>query len=120
MTVETYSNRPPVQMTQAALDHVRGQMSKNNAAALRFGVNKSGCSGYMYVLDFVDEAQQQDAQASQAFEVGDGVTIYIDSQLLPILHGTRIDYVTEGLNACMKFENPNAQGECGCGESFTV
>ena len=26
----------------------------------------------------------------------------------------------EGVNSLFKFRNPNATGECGCGESFTV
>ncbi|MCH1488225.1 MAG: iron-sulfur cluster assembly protein IscA, partial [Pseudomonadales bacterium] len=28
--------------------------------------------------------------------------------------------VKEGLNEGFEFKNPNAAGECGCGESFTV
>ena len=37
-----------------------------------------------------------------------------------MLNGLVIDYVTEGVNSLFKFRNPNATGECGCGESFTV
>jgi iron-sulfur cluster assembly protein len=32
----------------------------------------------------------------------------------------RVDFVRQGLNESFRFENPNARGECGCGESFTV
>jgi iron-sulfur cluster assembly protein len=32
----------------------------------------------------------------------------------------RIDFVRQGLNESFRFENPNVQAECGCGESFTV
>jgi iron-sulfur cluster assembly protein len=31
-----------------------------------------------------------------------------------------VDFVREGLNESFQFENPQVQGECGCGESFTV
>jgi iron-sulfur cluster assembly protein len=39
---------------------------------------------------------------------------------LPFVDGTEIDFQREGLNAQFVFRNPNATGECGCGESFTV
>ncbi|HAW92287.1 TPA: iron-sulfur cluster assembly protein IscA, partial [Candidatus Azambacteria bacterium] len=34
--------------------------------------------------------------------------------------GTQLDFVKEGLNEGFQFKNPNVNGECGCGESFTV
>jgi iron-sulfur cluster assembly protein len=37
-----------------------------------------------------------------------------------MLDGTRVDFVRKGLNESFQFENPRVQGECGCGESFTV
>jgi Fe-S cluster assembly iron-binding protein IscA len=37
-----------------------------------------------------------------------------------VLQGTTVDYVREGLNFLLKFENPNAQDHCGCGESFNI
>jgi iron-sulfur cluster assembly accessory protein len=36
------------------------------------------------------------------------------------LDGSRIDFVTEGLKQMFKFDNPNVDSECGCGESFNV
>jgi iron-sulfur cluster assembly protein len=44
----------------------------------------------------------------------------VDGASLPAIDGTRIDFVRQGLNESFRFENPNARGECGCGESFTV
>ena len=37
-----------------------------------------------------------------------------------VIDGTEIDFQRQGLNATFVFRNPNATGECGCGESFTV
>ena len=31
-----------------------------------------------------------------------------------------MDYVKQGVNEGFEFKNPNAKGECGCGESFSV
>ena len=34
--------------------------------------------------------------------------------------GTEMDYVDNEIKAEFVFNNPNAKGECGCGESFHV
>ncbi len=46
--------------------------------------------------------------------------VIIDSKSLVYLDGTELDYKKEGLNEGFEFNNPNAKGECGCGESFNV
>jgi iron-sulfur cluster assembly protein len=50
----------------------------------------------------------------------DGVPVIVDAKSLPLVDGTEIDFQRQGLNASFVFHNPNATGECGCGESFTV
>ena len=44
----------------------------------------------------------------------------IDAAALVFLDGSRIDFVTEGLKQMFKFDNPNVDSECGCGESFKI
>ncbi len=44
----------------------------------------------------------------------------IDGKSLVHLDGIELDFIKEGLNEGLKFTNPNAKGECGCGESFNV
>jgi len=46
--------------------------------------------------------------------------LYVSAEDLPIVSGTEVDFVTEGLNSALKFKNPNAESHCGCGESFSV
>jgi iron-sulfur cluster assembly protein len=46
--------------------------------------------------------------------------VLIDADSLAFLDGSRIDFVTEGLKQMFKFDNPNVDSECGCGESFNV
>jgi iron-sulfur cluster assembly accessory protein len=48
------------------------------------------------------------------------VEVYVDADDLPLVLGTQIDFAVEGLNATLKFKNPNADSYCGCGESFSV
>ena len=68
-----------------------------------------------YVLEFVDEVQAED-KVFEAF----GASVFIDPKSLVYLDGTELDFVKEGLNEGLKFNNPNVSAECGCGESFTV
>lgn len=104
-----------ITLTQAAAARVAKQIEKQGAKALRFGVKKSGCSGFSYVLDFANEIAPEDT----VFEEH-GVKVVVDQESLPILAGTQIDYVAEGLNQTFKFSNPGATDECGCGESFAI
>jgi iron-sulfur cluster assembly protein len=39
---------------------------------------------------------------------------------LSFIDGSRLDFVKEGFKQVFKFENPNVDNTCGCGESFSV
>lgn len=105
-----------ITLTPPALDHVRRQLAAEGAAALVLGVTESGCNGYTYALDFAAHTPAE----GRAFQFGDGVRVLVAEEDWPIVRGTEIDFVTEGLNAALKFRNPNAVAECGCGESFAI
>ena len=104
-----------ITLTEPAAKRIASQIAKNGAIALRFGAKESGCSGYSYVMDFAREIDDDDAIFEQF-----GVSVAVDKQSLPIVTGTQIDYVSEGLNQTFKFSNPKATDECGCGESFAL
>lgn len=86
-----------------------------SAPGVRFGVKRTGCSGFAYVVDLADDVGADD----QVLEI-DGVSVVVDQKSLPLVDGTVIDFQRQGLNASFVFHNPNATGECGCGESFTI
>ncbi|GLT15464.1 MULTISPECIES: iron-sulfur cluster assembly protein IscA [Vibrio] len=105
-----------ITMTDAAANRVRTFLeNRGKGIGLRLGVRTTGCSGMAYVLEFVDQLNEED----QTFE-HDGVKIIIDPKSLVYLDGTELDFVKEGLNEGFQFNNPNVKGECGCGESFNV
>lgn len=118
MSVEEFNpTTQAVTLLPDALVHFRKQLqSQPDASAVRISVKPSGCSGYMYLLDLVESPVEEDDLKMQ-FE---DITVLIDKGSIPILSGTEIDYVREGINRQVKFINPNATSECGCGESFTV
>ncbi len=116
MTVQTFvPGQAEIHLTLAARDQARREIARANAGGIRLDLDESGCSGYMYELNFVEQPQDGDRR----FEV-DGVVLYVPEKWLAMLNGLQIDYVKEGVNSLFKFRNPNATGECGCGESFTV
>jgi iron-sulfur cluster assembly protein len=105
-----------VSITESAANHIGAQLdNRGSGLGIRVGVRTSGCSGMAYVLEFVDSTDEHDS----VFE-GHGVKVIIDPKSLVYLDGTELDFVKEGLNEGLKFNNPNASSECGCGESFHV
>ena len=106
----------PVEVTEAAVRHFRQQILAAKAAGLRLSVKESGCTGYMYVMDLVEAPPADDL----LMQLADDVCLWIDRASLPILRGTTVDFVREGLNSLLRFGNPNAKDYCGCGESFSI
>ncbi|MCJ2378392.1 iron-sulfur cluster assembly protein IscA [Vibrio sp. ZSDZ34] len=105
-----------ISLSEAAASRVRAFLdNRGKGVGLRLGVKTTGCSGMAYVLEFVDEINDED----EVFEHS-GVKVIIDPKSLVYLDGTQLDYVKEGLNEGFEFNNPNAKSECGCGESFNV
>ena len=105
-----------VSLTSAAARHVAKSLTKRGKGiGLRLAVKTSGCSGFAYALEFVDSANPEDL----LFDTN-GVKLVVDPRSLPLLEGTELDFVREGLNEGFKFNNPNAKANCGCGESFSV
>ncbi|WOT06405.1 iron-sulfur cluster assembly protein IscA [Shewanella youngdeokensis] len=105
-----------ISITPAAADRVKTFLdSRGKGLGLRLGLKTSGCSGMAYILEFVDDLNDDD----EIFDI-DGVKIIIDAKSFIYLQGIELDFVKEGLNEGFQFNNPNAKGECGCGESFTV
>lgn len=105
-----------VSMTEAAADRVKSFLAnRGKGLGLRLGVKTTGCSGLAYVLEFVDDKNDDD----EVFSIHD-INVVIDGKSLPFLDGTQLDFVKEGLNEGFKFNNPNVSSECGCGESFNV
>lgn len=105
-----------ISLTPAAVDRVRHFLAATpGAAAFRFGVKRTGCSGWGYQVAVAERIDAADAR----FDI-DGLAVVVDPQSLPLVDGTEIDFVRRGLNHEFVFRNPNAQAECGCGESFTT
>ncbi len=105
-----------ISLTDSAAGRVRQYLDKRGkGVGLRLGVTRTGCSGYSYVVNYADDVAANDI----VFE-DKGVKVVVDPEALPLVDGTEVDFVKNGLNEAFSFRNPNVAGECGCGESFNV
>ena len=114
--INEHKGKNAVSLSASAAKHIKEQLtSRGRGVGVRLSVAKTGCSGYSYVFDYVDEVREAD----KAFEV-EGLNVFLDKKSYPYLKGVAIDYLKQGLNYKFVFTNPNQTGECGCGESFTI
>ena len=106
-----------IAVTENAAKQIRNQLLKRGkGVGLRVGVKKVGCSGFAYTFDYADQLLAGD----RMFEAHDA-KIVVDAEALALLDGSRLDFVREdGFKQVFKFHNPNVEGTCGCGESFSV
>ncbi|EGD75213.1 iron sulfur assembly protein 1 [Salpingoeca rosetta] len=105
-----------LQVTPAAADRIKTLLKdKPDAVGLRVSVRDRGCTGNSFHLDY---AYDKDAKKFDEVIEQHGVKVIVDSgAILRVLHST-MDF-SEGDEAeGFVFENPQAKGTCGCGESF--
>ena len=95
-------------------EFLASQENDVSMAGLRVGVRGGGCSGFQYQLAF-DEQRENDA----VFE-SQGLKLLVDSESLPFVRGSTIDYEESLQGAGFKVNNPNVVAACGCGSSFRV
>ena len=120
-TIKTNSPIDPglavaISLTDMAAERISAFLGKRGkGAGVRVGVKTTGCSGLAYIVEFVDDIEDDD----QVFE-DHGIKIVVDPKSLVYLDGTELDYGKEGLNEGFKFNNPNVKSTCGCGDSFQV
>jgi len=105
-----------ITVTEAAGKFMTSMLDqRKKGKGIRVGVTTSGCTGYAYIIEFVDKIDHDDLM----FE-SNNIKLFVDKKSFVFINGTEIDYVKEGLNTGLKFKNPLVKDECGCGESFNV
>jgi iron-sulfur cluster assembly protein len=103
-----------IDITEAAAGEIARQRAKRGTpdASIRVGIRGGGCTGFTYVFEWADEPRPTDKIFSAY-----GVTVVTDPKSFVYLRGMQLDFVRGMMGHGFKFNNPNAKGECGCGES---
>ena len=107
-----------ITITSEATNQIKKIMSDapDGKDALVVGIDKSGCSGYSYKLDFGNSTNLKNFEMINK----DGVKVLIDPKATMFLLGSIMDYRTDKLSSRFVFDNPNEKSTCGCGESFQI
>ena len=107
-----------ITVTDRAASQIKKIINEANDEVLGVvvGVDKTGCSGYAYKLDYAKD------ENSKNFEIieSKGVKIYIEPTATMFLIGSEMDYATDKISSRFIFNNPNEKSSCGCGESFNI
>ncbi len=104
-------------LTSAAQDRIAELMGRapDGAIGVKLSTPRRGCSGLAYSVDYVTEENAFDEKIATP-----GGDFYVDGASVLYLVGSVMDWVEDDFAAGFVFENPNAKGACGCGESFTI
>lgn len=108
-----------IQLSQAALAEVkrlqrRSADGNSSDMILRLGVQAGGCSDFYYTLEFATAPAADD----RLWHCGNGLQVAVDVHSLRYLEGLTLDYSEDLMGGGFRFDNPNAEQHCGCGNSF--
>ena len=115
--IRTRQRPAAVILTPAAEARIARLMAQapEGSIGVKLSTPRRGCSGLAYSVDYVTDENSFD----EKIETPGGV-FYVDGGSLLYLIGSTMDWVEDDFAAGFVFQNPNAKGACGCGESFTV
>mmetsp|Transcript_18512 Transcript_18512/g.26807 ORF Transcript_18512/g.26807 Transcript_18512/m.26807 type:complete len:212 (-) Transcript_18512:459-1094(-) len=117
------NNLNPIILTESAASRLKqlltGPSAPTDAIGIRLGVKRRGCNGLSYTLNYASAAESELWAHDEQMEAH-GVKIFIEPMALMNVVGTKMDWEEDELTSEFTFTNPNAKGECGCGESFNV
>ncbi len=82
--------------------------------ALRLKIMPGGCSGFTYGMWFEKKFAETDTIVEK-----DGAKVVVDEVSIPMLQGSILDYTDSLQGSGFAVKNPNTEGGCGCGKSFS-
>lgn len=104
-----------IELTEAAAQALRTAIASTSTpiVGLRLMVQTGGCSGYQYQMGLVESAEPSDISCESH-----GLAVFIEPTSVPLISGTKIDFVESLEGAGFAFDNPQAKSSCSCGKSF--
>lgn len=113
---ETLNKTHGVSLTDGAALKVRNLLEQEGRddLRLRVAVQPGGCSGLIYQL-FFDERLMEDDLVREF----SGVELVVDKMSSPYVDGATVDFEDTIQKQGFTIDNPNAEGSCACGDSFS-
>lgn len=94
---------------KAILDLAR---EKAAPGGLRLSVEKGGCAGLQYAMEFASPREGDETAACL------GAEVHVAADSTALLEGCTLDYEDGLSGAGFRIINPRAARSCGCGTSF--
>ncbi len=116
MSTATRTRPAALILTPTAEARIAALMSRapEGTVGVKLSTPRRGCSGLAYSVDYVTEAKPFDERIETP-----GGTFFVDAGSILYLIGSRMDWREDDFTDGFVFDNPNAKGASGCGESFT-
>ena len=113
---ETVKETHKVALTDPAALKVKSLLEQEGRddPRLRVAVQPGGCSGLIYQLFFDERLMEDDLVADF-----NGVELVVDKMSSPYLEGATVDFEDTIQKQGFTIDNPNADGSCACGDSFS-
>ena len=107
-----------ISISDQAADQIKKILSTgpSNVHGILVGVDKTGCSGYAYKIDYATDKSYNNYELIET----KGVKVYVEATATMFLVGSEMDYASDKLSSRFIFNNPNEKSTCGCGESFNI
>jgi iron-sulfur cluster assembly accessory protein len=113
---ETLNQTHGVSLTDQAALKVRNLLEQEGRddLRLRVAVQPGGCSGLIYQLFFDERLMEDDLVRDFS-----GVELVVDKMSSPYVDGATVDFEDTIQKQGFTIDNPNAEGSCACGDSFS-
>ena len=113
---ETVQETHGVTITDGAALKVRNLLEQEGRddLRLRVAVQPGCCSGFIYQLFFDERLMEDDLVVDF-----NGVEVVVDKMSSPYIDGATVDFEDTIQKQGFTIDNPNAQGSCACGDSFS-
>ncbi len=123
VSLEAVAKAPSIAVAPQAVDVIARQLQKRGTpdSSLRVGIRGGGCSGFSYVIEYLDgPPHERDHVVDALASDGTKVRVVVDPKSLLYLNGSVLEWEQTLMHQGFKFSNPNQKSSCGCGTSFTV
>ena len=115
--LSTLASTPCINIQACAKAHLNELFQKKQNTHIRLSLKGGGCNGVRYQWEWGDGSDQ--CKTDEVIELTHG-KLLIDNKSAFYLTGSDLYYKDSDFDAALKFKNPNAQSQCGCGESFAI
>lgn len=102
-------------VTDKAINQIIKLKKEKGKPILRISVLAGGCSGLMYKMSLDDV---MDLREDDYLVKSDSFPVVTNKKMMPFLEGVTLDFDDDLNGSGFNFSNPNAEGTCGCGNSF--